>query len=135
MVLKLIRLTKDKQNRQKLGRLMLFDGWHCLFWCHILEPFDNFPAGRYKLTKYDSPTLGKVLLYDIKDKDGKLRYIEIHAGNFLSNTKGCQLPGDSIEDINSDGLYDVKNSKQTLTRLISLLPDEIFIDVFENPSE
>ena len=135
MILKLIRLTKDKNNRQKIGRLMLFEGFDCLFWCHILEPFDSIKAGRYKLNKYNSPKFGTVLLYDIKDKDGKLRYFEIHAGNFVTDTKGCQLPGDELTDLNKDGLHDVKNSKKTLQKLLLLVPDEIFIDVFENPAD
>lgn len=136
MVLKLLRLTKDKNNRQKIGQLMLYDKSKRLFECYILEPFDSIKSGRYQLTKYLSPKFNStVLLYDIKDKDGKLRYFEIHYGNFLSNTKGCQLTGETITDINKDGLYDVTNSKKTLEKLLSLVHDEIFIDVFENPSE
>lgn len=138
MRIKIIRLTKDKQNRQKIGRLMVFDGWHCLFWCHILEPFINFDAGSYTVKKYFSATFKRmVLLYDIVDASGKQRFIEIHHGNFLKNTKGCQLTGDAIADINSDGLYDVKNSVAALDNLLKVLPDNeaVKVDVFENPAE
>lgn len=137
MRIKILRLTQDKNKVQKLGRLMVFDGWHCLFWCHILEPFEGIKAGSYTVKKYNSPKFGAVLLYNILDKDGKQRYFEIHYGNYRKDTKGCQLTGEQIADINSDGLYDVTNSKETLEKLLKYIPDneEVKVDVFENPSE
>lgn len=131
--LKLIRLTQDKNRTQKLGMLFVFYNVVRLFECYVLEPFDSIPAGYYQLKKYPSPSMKRiVLLYE--NVPGR-SFIEIHAGNFRSDTKGCQLVGSGVQDINDDGLRDVVNSNATLDKLLSLLPDSIQIDVFENPLE
>lgn len=134
--LKLIRLTQDKNRIQKLGMLFAFDRFNLLFRCYILEPFDSIPAGSYTLSRYQSPKFNRVvLLYDnLRNEKGELRYIEIHPGNYRSDTRGCQLPGDGVVDMNADGLRDVTNSNATMNKLLGFLPDgQIKIDVFENP--
>lgn len=80
----------------------------------------------YKAKKYNSPTHGLVVL--LEDKFGRT-WIEIHAGNFTHQILGCILPGDSIKYVNDDGTPDVTNSKATLNKLMSMLPDEFEISI------
>ena len=133
MRLKLIRLAQDKNRTQKLGKLYLFDRYEEVFSCMTLEPYDCIKAGHYELKKYQSPKLKReVLLF--KYVEGK-SFVEIHNGNYLKNTNGCILTGQTVTDIDKDGKRDITNSVVTLDKLLSLCPNEIEIDIFENPSE
>lgn len=133
MRLKLIRLSQDKERTQKLGKLYLFNSFTEVFSCFTLEPFDCIPNSHYLLRKYQSPKLKReVLLFEnVPNKE----YIEIHNGNFRRDSTGCILVGSGVTDIDKDGKRDVINSNATLDKLLSLCPNEIQIDVFENPKD
>ncbi len=84
------------------------------------------PNGRYKCAKIVSPSLGKCIeISGVIDRE----YIRIHSGNYTSQIKGCVLVGDSLKDINNDGIIDVTNSKATLENIMGNLPDEFEIIV------
>ena len=51
------------------------------------------PTGRYKVTKYNSPTRGWCLL--VNDVPG-FSMIEMHVGNYPQDTDGCTLVGLSV---------------------------------------
>lgn len=78
-------------------------------------------AGRYQCKKITSPSLGDCI--EIGNVIGRT-YVRMHAGNYTSQIQGCVLVGDSIADINHDGVLDVSNSKATLKSLMALLPNE-----------
>ena len=107
-----------------LGRLDYGD-----FRCFTLElPWrDNeinvscIPEGEYDAIKYDSPSKGDVIL--LKGVKGR-SFIEIHAGNFTRQIRGCILPGDGIKYLDADSIPDVTNSRVTLSKLLSVLPEE-----------
>ena len=81
------------------------------------------PEGTYKCVRITSPSLGECFdVYNVIDRT----YIRIHAGNFTSQIQGCILVGDSLKDINGDGVIDVLNSKDTLNKLLESLP-KIFL--------
>lgn len=98
------------------------------FECETLElpDLDNakniscIPNGLYEWAKIESPSLG--LCIDIKNVVNRT-YIRIHSGNYTSQIKGCVLVGDSLRDINADGIKDVTNSRHTLDQLMARLPD------------
>ena len=112
-----------------LGRLSYGE-----FKCFTLElpDLDNqqdiscIPAGRYRVTKYESPSKGSVLLlHNVVNRT----YIEIHAGNFTRQILGCILVGRAIKYLDGDSIPDVSHSKDALNALLSVVPDETEIVV------
>ena len=84
----------------------------------------SIPPGRYIAQYRKSPSNGDVI--ELKNVENRT-YIQIHAGNYTSKIKGCILIGDSIKDINGDGVPDVTNSKATLKKLLEWAGDEEFV--------
>ena len=83
-------------------------------------------AEGYKGIKYISNKNGDVIqLTNVKDRS----HIQIHSGNYTSQIEGCILVGDSIKFLNSDGIPDVTNSKNTLRKLLELLPNHFDISI------
>ena len=125
MKVKIIRLLDD--GFQTLGQLLVFDGLDKIFECKTLELSwkDNksqiscIPTGVYHVKKTYSNTFQKELfqVMNVPGRDG----IRIHAGNYVSQIKGCILPGQSFYDINKDSLKDVTSSQKTLENLEKLL--------------
>lgn len=75
----------------KRGTLGFMEGVDVPFTCFILEPEIPIPAGMYFLELYNSPAHGKDTLQLI-GVVGRSN-IQIHVGNYLSDTKGCLLTG------------------------------------------
>lgn len=126
MNLKIKRFYNDDCT---LGRLR-YGNFHCF--TLELPDLDNqtdiscIPAGTYEAVKYQSPSKGDVIL--LKGVPNRT-YIEIHSGNYTSQILGCILVGDSIKDINNDGVPDVTNSVNTLKKLLSILPDSFKVEI------
>jgi hypothetical protein len=55
--------------------------------------------------------------------------IEMHPGNYYTQIRGCQLPGDGYADINKDGLYDVTRSRDTMHDILALVDYEFEIEI------
>lgn len=99
------------------------------FRCYTLELSwrDNkrnvscIPEGTYECEKHYSPTHGQCI--SVKHVVGRT-HILIHKGNFIKDTLGCVLVGDSIKDINNDGVPEVTSSTKTLEKLLGRLPDQ-----------
>ncbi|MGB1299218.1 MAG: DUF5675 family protein [Psychrobium sp.] len=102
------------------------------FSCYTLElPWINnhqniscIPAGTYECVKHMSPRFGDCI--SIKNVVGRTDVL-IHYGNFTGDTLGCILVGESIADIDRDGIMDVASSKRTLEQLMLLMPDKFDI--------
>lgn len=82
------------------------------------------PAGYYIAQYRKSPSNGDVI--ELKNVPNR-SYIQIHAGNYTSQIEGCILVGDSLADINKDGMLDVTNSKETLDKLLAWAGKNEFI--------
>lgn len=112
-----------------LGRLVFGE-----FRCFTLELKDNnnlpniscVPEGRYKAFLRDSPSNGKCI--ELKNVPNRT-YIQIHSGNYTRNILGCILVGDSIKFLDGDTVPDVTNSRSTLDKLLSLLPQEFEVEI------
>lgn len=131
-----LEITREPSGEvQTLGHLKVIDVCgETVFSCKTLELAwkDNrprvscIPKGRYKVSKYNSPTKGKVfLLHDVPGRS----YIEIHTGNYHTDVVGCILVGSAFQDINYDGLQDVVNSRATLNKLLAMMPDEFELNI------
>lgn len=83
--------------------------------------------GLYTAIKYFSPQFDRevILLESVPNRT----FIEIHPGNETSQILGCILPGDSIKYFDGDCVPRVTNSKNTLNKLLSILPDKFEISV------
>ena len=112
-----------------LGRLSC-GSFHCftleLPWLDNEPGRSCIPAGRYPVFRYDSPTKGPVLL--LKQVPDRMM-IEIHAGNFTREIRGCILPGDGITYLDRDSIPDVVNSRKALEMLLELVPTSAFLTI------
>lgn len=128
-------LRESDDGYQTLGLLMLrTPDSKVIFECKTLElPWkDNkkkescIPRGTYKVVKRSSEKYkAHFHILDVPNRD----YILIHPGNFRSQLLGCIAVGDSYSDISGDGHVDILNSKNTLAKLYSLLPDEFELTI------
>jgi hypothetical protein len=112
-----------------LGRLVL-GSFQCftleLPWLNNANDISCIPEGFYKAFKRNSPTNGFVI--ELKDVPNR-SYVQIHKGNYTRNVKGCILVGDGIKFLDSDSIPDVTSSSVTLTKLLSLLPEEFEVTI------
>jgi hypothetical protein len=85
------------------------------------------PKGVYQAKKRISPSKGyEVVEYiDVPNRS----YIQMHYGNYTRQLLGCQLPGIDFVDLDGDGIPDITNSRDTLKKLLSLLPERFEIEV------
>jgi hypothetical protein len=126
-------ISRKYNKNETQGSLFVLLGYELLFSCKTLELPDLgnqhniscIPSGCYQVAKYDWVNHGLVFwVQNVPERDGIL----IHAGNYAAgakvDTKGCILVGSGFEDINGDGNIDVIETRKTLDRLISILPDE-----------
>jgi len=80
------------------------------------------PAGLYRLTKYHSPKFGNCFwVHDVPNRSSIL----IHAGNHVSDTRGCILIG---QGYNHDGII---NSSIALKLLYINTPPETELKIIE----
>ena len=126
----ILKINRWYQNDCTVGRLE-FDGFQCF--TLELPLLDNatdisciYPADGYKGYKHFSAKNGDVIAIDnVMDRTN----IQIHSGNYTSQIRGCILVGDSIKFLNDDLIPDVTNSKRTLRKLLSILPDNFNIQI------
>lgn len=127
--LEITRLSDD--SNQTLGELKVVGH---PFNCKTLElPYrDNkrrvscIPCGVYNVVKRVSKKYGNHFhILNVENRD----YILIHAANFVRQLLGCVAVGDSFKDIDNNGLKDVTNSKATLKKLLSIMPNEFKIEI------
>lgn len=119
------------EEKQTLGVLYLKKNGKVVFFCHTLElPWRNnqvdiscIPTGVYKCRKFYSKDLGHCI--EVMDVPHRT-LIRIHAGNKYTDIKGCIVVGLTAGDVNKDGIIDVTYSRNTLNKLLALLPDGIF---------
>lgn len=131
----------SSNEKQTIGNLRVVDGSKkTVFECRTIELADKnnrqsvsrIPSGTYYLAKlngdqlqwsrFDYPHLH---IQNVPNRSG----IKIHIGNYYSQIAGCVLVGDRFADINGDGYVDVANSKNTLNKLLNLLPNRTKIDI------
>ena len=132
--LKVVRHSDD--GTQTLGQMFVIKDGGDAFYCDTLElPWkDNehavscIPKGEYQCRKVGpSPHIPypHIWITDVPDREG----VKIHVANFVSQLRGCIAVGTGLADLNHDGRMDVVASKQTLTRLMTFLPEEFKLEI------
>lgn len=86
-------------------------------WLNNAVGVSSVPPLEYKVVKRFSPRFQ--YHYHVQDVV-KRDYILIHAGNFNTDTHGCILVGSAFRDINNDGVFDLIESKITLSKLLAV---------------
>ena len=90
-------------------------------WLENQTNISCIPAGVYTCSKRTTPKRG--LHFIVNNVVGRT-WILGHTGNFTSDIQGCIIVGDSIKDINNDGVCDVTNSNLTFSELMKVLPSD-----------
>ena len=131
MKFEVIRIEENKF--QTISKFIIHDDWNCeIAQGFILEPEDDdnkvgiarINEGEYECVKRNSPKYGDHFhILNVEDRS----YILIHIGNYRRDTRGCLLPGQSVIDIDGDGLKDVTSSGPTMRMLNRLLPDKFTV--------
>jgi hypothetical protein len=131
----MIRVLRTIDNgKQTNGVLYVEKDNKILFECYTLElPWkDNqrriscIPEGTYKAIKHRSPKFGEsVWIQNVPNRSEIL----IHPANYVRQLLGCIAPGDSLRDIDGDGLDDVTNSRNTMNKILALLPNSFEVKI------
>jgi len=114
----LIILKRWEHNDCTIGRLSCGE-----FQCFTLElpnkdnqkNISSIPNGEYEYFYRNSERNGEVL--ELLNVPGRT-HIQIHAGNYISQIRGCILVGDGVKWLNYDKIPDVINSRNTLKQLV-----------------
>jgi len=120
-------LLRQYEPTQTVGHIMVYknNALICVFM--TLEPVNNgnkkggcILEGTYEMQKEFSPGFRKDLLElkGVKDRTE----IKIHVMNLARESRGCIGVGLVREDINSDGNWDLTQSKTACDTLFRLLP-------------
>lgn len=113
-------------NGKLLGMIKTIE----LPWRDNMRRISCIPSGEYIVVPHISPKFGWSLwLKDVPDRSAIL----IHIGNFVDDTLGCILVGVLHDDINNNGVKDVKHSGVAMEILRHYIekhnPSEITINV------
>jgi hypothetical protein len=93
-------------------------------WLDNQKKISCIPKGEYKVTRYNSPSKGKVfLLHDVPNRS----MIEIHKGNTVDDIEGCIVVGRTYGKVK--GKRAVIHSANTLERLLDELPKEFILNI------
>lgn len=126
----LILRTVSQSNLGTFGLLILDDKTLC----HTCEdPWNNnkvgdscIPAGKYQCKPHNGAKYKDV--WEITNVPGRTAIL-IHAGNFITDTRGCVLVGDGFLRDEHMKIIGVSNSKATLNKLREILPDYFTLTV------
>ena len=138
IILKLIRQRDTGTQTEGIMFVMAGSGLDSrdLFKCYTLElPWKHnerliscIPRGTYECQKVGvSPHIPyqHIWVKNVPGRDG----IKIHVANFVSQLRGCIAPGETLADLNKDGMMDTINSRRTLSRLMENLPDTFTLEI------
>lgn len=87
---------------------------------------DAIPPGLYPCEKRYSKKYGwHIHIKEVPNRD----LILIHNANYSRELLGCVGVGEKHLDIDKDGLLDVTNSKNTLKKLMAIVPEKFILKV------
>jgi len=134
--IKLIRFWGNE--KQTLGIFTVVENGRLIFHANSLERGwvgnqaneSCIPAGEYDCVYTRSPSFSEkrgtdVFTYAVLKVPARSG-IRIHSANFYSQLLGCIALGDSMKDLNFDGLFDVAHSGDTMKKFEDLMDREAF---------
>ena len=124
-------LSREYNNLQTLGRMVLFEGSKVILQLYTLELPDLgnqkniscIQEGEYEVHRIYSPKFGKC--FHLQDVPGRSEIL-IHKGNYNKDTHGCILVGMDRADINGDGVTDVIESSLAMDKLQNVITEDVF---------
>jgi len=126
------------QPTQTLGTMTCYaDQIKPIFDCKTLElevdcnakRDDAIPAGTYDVIKRHSSKYGwHFHVLDVENRS----FILIHNANYSFQILGCIAVGKRHQDINKDGLKDVTSSRQTMKKLLEIMPDKFILKIVDH---
>ena len=123
-------INRIYQKDCTIGILNHVSGWRCMTlelpWKDNKKDISCVYPGIYLCEKRHSNKNGDV--FELKNVINR-EYIQCHSANFTKQILGCIAVGDSIKDIDKDGILDVANSKKTHNKLMSLLPKVFLLEI------
>ena len=133
--MKTLRISRLYLDECTVGRVQ-FGGFKCLSlelpWLANKKNISCIPGGIgqrsvvYYCCKIYSEKLGEC--FEVMNVPGRT-HIRGHVANYTRQIQGCIAFGDSVKDIDYDGILDVTNSKHTFERLMSILPNEFNLEI------
>lgn len=132
-----IKIVREpSSDKQTLGALTVVDKESntSVFECKTLElAWKNnnrnvscIPTGTYQVKKrYSTKYKNHFHVLNVPNRS----WILIHSGNYYTHTLGCILVGKEHIDINSDGNLDVNYSKDTLNKILDIMPDQFELQI------
>lgn len=129
-----LAILRSNFYKQTLGNILVINDTDIVYQCKTLElPNLNnqprvscIPEGKYRVKKHVSPTFGAC--FWIQNVPGR-KEILIHVANHYHELLGCVAVGRAHTDIDGDKLRDVTDSKNTMTTLLRLLPNEFDLEI------
>ena len=121
-------------GKSTLGKLTIHDELKECFSCKTLElswknnkrSVSCIPRGEYLVTARFSAKHGEHFL--INEVEGR-EYVLIHSANYHYQLRGCIAVGKTYADIDKDGEIDITSSRDTMDKLLSLLPESFYITI------
>lgn len=91
------------------------------------------PEGVYTVVKEYSPHFKKDL-WELKNVP-KRSECKFHSASFVRNLKGCISLGLNKQDIDNDGIIDMKNSRKAMTLFHELVKETFKVEIIWNLSQ
>lgn len=127
---------EPSKHGSTFGTLRIYDHeFDLIYACLTLElPFrqneknySSIPLGRYECTFRESARFGAHFqILDVPNRD----FILIHFGNYVHDTSGCILVGNSAMNIDAFKGKEIISSKATMSKLLALLPKKFNLVIF-----
>lgn len=129
MGIKSIRVERVYLELETLSSFYIFDDAKKIFSGKGLEPANRNNEKGHSCILEDTYTAWVELTSPkhpyphirLEDKHGR-ESVLWHGGNYYTDSQACYLPGSEFGDRNKDGVLDVLNSRETLKKILELLP-------------
>lgn len=131
-------LPRRYEPKQTFGSFLVLDEGEVILNVKTLElPYlqnkpqvSCIPPGEYWVDKVEHEVFGTCfLLNDVPNREGIYIHIFNYATGLTVETRGCIAPGLHYKDINSDGNYDISDSKKAMNLLRAILPSRFKLTI------